>query len=70
VSAAYGPCGAVTGITRTEYREFYPAAVASFRGACAECGSTRETVTRDADLMEDVQGFPLPDAPICCEVTP
>jgi hypothetical protein len=39
-----------------------------FYAECTECGSTRETVTRDAELMEEVQGFPLPDSPICCEV--
>ena len=26
--------------------------------------------TRDAELMEDVQGFPLPDKPTCCEIAP
>lgn len=33
---------------------------------CSECGSTRASVQRDAELMEDAQGFPV-DSPICCE---
>jgi hypothetical protein len=34
---------------------------------CASCGSTKATVARDAELMADQQGHPVP-APICCEV--
>ncbi len=40
---------------------------AAFTVRCAACGSSRSTVTRDAELMADVQGFPVP-SPICCEV--
>lgn len=35
---------------------------------CENCGSTSETVSRDAELIGEHQGFPMPDLPICCEV--
>lgn len=54
-------------LTRQLRREADAERARNTAAACAECGSTKQTVTRDAELMEEAQGFPLPDKPFCCE---
>jgi hypothetical protein len=34
---------------------------------CDNCGSTRQSVRRDAELTADTQALPASDPPACCE---